>query len=178
MKTYFVSVTGHRPDKLGGEWSAFSAKHNETLYRFRDAIHKVIEFKRSEGFERIVFISGMALGIDSIFVRAVEIEKMFCKDIEIIIATAVPCPEQDKRWSESSKEEYKKLLAKCDEVKIVSPKYSANCMQVRNEFMVDHSHLVLAYWDGTAGGTKNCIDYALQKGIKVYNVRDEVYIRG
>ena len=36
--------------------------------------------------------------------------------------------------------------------------------------MVDHSDLVLAYWDGSSGGTKNCIKYAIDSGVKVVNI--------
>ena len=36
--------------------------------------------------------------------------------------------------------------------------------------MVDHSNLVIAVWNGTPSGTKNTIDYAERKGVKVVNV--------
>lgn len=32
--------------------------------------------------------------------------------------------------------------------------------QVRNEWMVDNADKVLAYWDGSPGGTANCVKYA------------------
>ena len=37
----------------------------------------------------------------------------------------------------------------------------------RNEWMVDHSNRVIAYFNGAPGGTKNTIDYAAGKGIEV-----------
>jgi uncharacterized phage-like protein YoqJ len=33
-------------------------------------------------------------------------------------------------------------------------------MQLRNEFMVNNSDIVIAVWDGTNGGTANCVKYA------------------
>jgi uncharacterized phage-like protein YoqJ len=33
-------------------------------------------------------------------------------------------------------------------------------MQVRNEWMVDHCNDLLAVWDGSDGGTGNCVRYA------------------
>ncbi len=33
-------------------------------------------------------------------------------------------------------------------------------MQKRNEWMVDNCDMLVAVWDGTDGGTYNCIDYA------------------
>ena len=36
-------------------------------------------------------------------------------------------------------------------------------MQKRNEFMVDNSDLVVAVWNGTSGGTANCLAYMILK---------------
>ena len=54
------------------------------------------------------------------------------------------------------------------QVKMVSNQsYTPWCMNVRNHYMVDHSDRVLAVWDGSSGGTKNCIDYAKEKMVPV-----------
>ena len=39
-----------------------------------------------------------------------------------------------------------------------------------NEWMVDRSNLVIAVFTGQKSGTKNTIDYANKKGIRVINV--------
>lgn len=41
--------------------------------------------------------------------------------------------------------------------------------QNRNRFMVDHADKVLSVWDGTTGGTNNCVRYALKIGREVLN---------
>ncbi len=41
-------------------------------------------------------------------------------------------------------------------------------MQVRNEYMVDRADLVLALWNGTPGGTGNCVRYARTRGVPVF----------
>jgi uncharacterized phage-like protein YoqJ len=45
-------------------------------------------------------------------------------------------------------------------------------MQKRNEYIVDNSSLLLSLWDGTSGGTKNCLDYAKKKEIPWENIWD------
>ena len=55
---------------------------------------------------------------------------------------------------------------------IVSPgEYAAFKMQVRNEWMVDQlnpaTDLLLAAWDGSPGGTGNCVKYATGKGVGI-----------
>jgi len=49
----------------------------------------------------------------------------------------------------------------------VSEHYHNGVFQKRNEWMVDHSNRVIAYYNGAPGGTENTIDYALSKGIEV-----------
>ena len=36
-------------------------------------------------------------------------------------------------------------------------------MQTRNEWMVDKADVVIACFDGTNGGTANCVNYAREK---------------
>ncbi len=35
--------------------------------------------------------------------------------------------------------------------------------QKRNEWMVDRAHTLLAVWDGSPGGTNNCLEYAIKR---------------
>ena len=57
------------------------------------------------------------------------------------------------------------------EVVFVSePGYAAWKMQVRNKWMVDNSDLVLALWNGTDGGTANCVRYAEKVGKPITNL--------
>ena len=37
-------------------------------------------------------------------------------------------------------------------------------MQKRNEYMVDKADIVIAVWDGSSGGTGNCVKYAQKVG--------------
>jgi uncharacterized phage-like protein YoqJ len=46
-------------------------------------------------------------------------------------------------------------------------------MQTRNKWMVDHSDMVLSLWDGSAGGTANCIEYARHVDKPVVNIWDD-----
>ena len=171
---FAINVTGHRPDKLGNHWSAFSDKHNHILKAFKYFLWKTVECKAQQGIRHFKLISGMALGIDSIFVRACKA----CKDyyeprgIHIEIVAAIPCVKQYSKWQKNSKAEYRKLLDMCDSAKIVSWRYSPKCMQIRNMYMVKHADVTLAYWNGTDGGTKNCVDYAIERKKPFFNIYD------
>lgn len=47
---------------------------------------------------------------------------------------------------------------------MVSDTYSPACMQRRDRYMVDHAMLLIAAFDGTAGGTRYTVEYALRRG--------------
>lgn len=150
-----VNVTGHRPTKLNGyyKWN------NQMLVKsMREEIIKLVE----QGYE--FFISGMALGVDLWFAEEV-IDLRDSKYPHIKLVAAIPCKGQQLRWPASSQEEWAEVKANADIVHYVSEDtYTAWCLHARNEWMVDNSNHVLAYWDGTSGGTANCIRYAERIG--------------
>jgi uncharacterized phage-like protein YoqJ len=148
-----VAFTGHRPAKLGGY------KDNPLQQKIRKAIEDTLLKLKPEKA-----ISGMALGVDQ---WAAEI----CLKLEIPFLAAVPFVGQESVWPKESQEKYRELLRKADSIFIVSPApYAAWKLQKRNEWMVDHCDKLIAIWDGTAGGTGNCVEYAKKIGREVYRI--------
>lgn len=146
-------ATGHRPDKLGGY--GHTGLPSDAL---RDLAKWYFTLHRPEHF-----ISGMAQGWDQACAWA-------CHDLGIPFTAAVPCVGQESKWPERAQVWYRRLLGMADRVHIVSTSYSAKAMQLRNEWMVDHSQGVIALWDGSAGGTSNCVRYAEAKGVPLVNL--------
>ena len=64
---------------------------------------------------------------------------------------------------------YYSILRGADEVKYISQRYFKGVYQVRNEWMIDHSAMVIAGYTGAAGGTRNTIEYAKKQ--KEYIIR-------
>ena len=100
-------------------------------------------------------ISGMALGIDTLFAQ-IAIER----NLELV--AAIPCLGHPNKWPKTSQDIYYKILEYPKiKVQMVSNKpYDDKCMQNRNIWMVNNCDKLIAVWDGTTGGTKNCVDYA------------------
>ena len=69
----------------------------------------------------------------------------------------------DLEWQEK----YESLISAADLVKVISPEFSENAYQARNQWMVDHSGRVIAVYDGKAGGTRNTISYARKNRVQV-----------
>ena len=147
-----LAATGHRPGKLGGYSSEADA-------RLRNLARLVIET-----VSPIECISGMALGWDMAFAEAAIL-------LGVPLCAAVPFVEQPSQWPEASQHRYFEILDRADRVFMVCPPgYSAKKMQIRNEWMVDNSDMLLALWDGSAGGTLNCIKYAKRRQRLTCNV--------
>ena len=70
----------------------------------------------------------------------------------------------------TEKMKFNKTIKKADLVKEINDHYFTGCYQVRNEWMVDRSNLVIAVFNSQKSGTKNTVDYAKRKGIRVVNV--------
>lgn len=142
-----IAGTGHRPPKLGGY-----ILPNPTYIKICQQTEKhLLDLKPEK------IISGMALGYDQ-YLANIAIK------LDIPFIAAIPFEGQEKKWPESSRQVYHKLLGKASEIVMISPPgYSAHKLQIRNEWMVDHCDILIGIWDGTAGGTANCIKYAQSK---------------
>lgn len=143
-----IAVTGHRPAKLNKEYD-----YNGPCSDFvRDQLTNCLLDKKPT-----LGISGMALGADTIFAQV-------CLKHKIPLLAAIPFKNQEARWSEQQRKLYYSLLDRASDVVVVSPgDYSLEKMQIRNQYMVDRCDTLIAVFDGTKGGTKNTVQYALQQ---------------
>lgn len=147
-----LSATGHRPDKLGGYSYEVTNKLTELAEQYLDEVTP----------DKI--ISGMALGWDMAWANAGI-------RLGYPVIAAIPFEGQESMWRNESKRDYFKLLDKCSEIVYVNdPGYAVWKMQSRNEWMVDNSDMVVALWDGSKGGTANCIRYANKVNKSIVNL--------
>ncbi len=152
--------TGHRPSaySFGYDESADGCKQMKaTLGMY---VYRAIK----NGFTH--FITGMAMGAD---MWAAEVVLYYKKEFpHITLEAAVPCPSQTDKWGREMKERYERILSLCDKVTVISPKYTSHCMHERDRYMVDHSDLCLAVYNGKAtGGTAYTVRYAREKHLVV-----------
>ena len=81
---------------------------------------------------------------------------------------ALPHPNFEEHWSPEWQQRYRKILMAADYVKEICPVFSMSSYQVRNEWMVNHSSLLIAVYNGRAGGTRNTIEYANKCHVEVH----------
>lgn len=154
--------TGHRPAKL--PWG--TDESDPRCVAFKERLRVVIERAAEDGYTH--FICGMAEGCDLYCAEAVLALKALYP--EVTLEAAIPCPTQADGWSEAQRERYRYLLSRCDYETLVQEKYTRDCMQRRNRYMVDHSALLIALHDGLPGGTRYTIEYALRRGVNIIDV--------
>lgn len=149
-----AAFTGHRPDKLGG----YKLPNPTYLYVCQELDKALRQLDPKQ------VITGMALGVD-------QWAAHIAYKLGIPFIAAVPFEGQEKAWPAPSQKAFHHLLKLACEKVIVSPGgYSSAKMQIRNEWMVDHCDILIAVWDGSKGGTGNCVQYAQSIGKQIYRI--------
>lgn len=141
-----IAFTGHRPSKLG----SYDPMHPSRVMLRKAMWEKIKSISSGE----MNFITGGALGVDQDAARIA-----YANQIPFTVAS--PCLNQECKWPLESQINYRKMLSLANKVVYVTQQeYTSTCMQERNKWMVDNCDLLVAVWDGTKGGTYNCIRYA------------------
>jgi uncharacterized phage-like protein YoqJ len=142
-----VAATGHR--RLG---NPPYDPTNPTATRIKELFCGELNRFGSESTDEVIGISGMALGADQLFAES-------CIECGIRWIAYVPCLRQYSRWPVAAINRYRELADAATQVWLPSGHrtYHDGCMQRRNEAMVRDCRQVLAVWDGSSGGTANCV---------------------
>ncbi len=117
-----------------------------------------------------MFLSGGALGFDTLAAQAVLVLRNSHPDVTLVLA--LPCRSQADRWCRADQEMYQMLLREADRVIYVSEEYFPGCMQKRNRFLVDHADTCLCFLRSCRGGTWNTVSYAYDSGRNIQNLAD------
>ncbi len=150
--------TGHRPLRL--PWGMNES--DPRCIALKEQLAASLEGIYESGYRH--FLCGMAIGCDTYFAKAVL--SLRDKHPDVILEAAVPCDSQSEKWNRQQKACYEELLSACDTVTYVSHAYHPDCMMQRNEYMIDHSSLLLACFNGRSSGTMKTILYAERCGVQ------------
>lgn len=137
---------------------------------FRTRIRKEIVKAYERGFRN--YYCGMALGFDTqAAIAALSLQSEY-PDINVI--AVVPYRGQADRWTEKEQERYHNLLGIMDEVIVLSEEYFSGCLLHRNDWMLEHSSEVIAYYNGKQrGGTFYTCHHAETRGMRVTNLYED-----
>lgn len=154
--------TGHRPGKLPWGYN----EQDERCLALKRRIADAVEAAYEQGYRH--FLCGMAQGCDLYFCECVL--ALRARQPDVTVEAAIPCPTQADAWPAAQRERYRHLVEACDMETLVSARYTPSCMQRRDRYMVDHASLLIAAFDGTAGGTRYTVEYAMRRGVSVVDL--------
>lgn len=151
IKNRSVAFSGHR---------TYRGKADEEL---RGIVARLYD----EGYRR--FLCGMAWGFDLAAGEAVADLKQTYSDVELI--AALPYDNFSKLFHADAAAQYKRVIEEADAVVAVSDVESRAAYRMRNDYLVDNSSVLVAWFDGQPrGGTAYTVRRARRKGVRVENL--------
>ena len=162
---YSIALTGHRPQALAGyNLSApfYTALEEGLLSIARRAL---------ERYGKLVLHSGMALGADTVWSKAIlRLREEFPEDVYFV--AEVPVRTQPDRWiGERDRDLWREHVKTADQVRIYGEVYSVRWLHARNHGMIDAADLLIAVWNGSeTGGTAEAVGYAQKHGTRLWRI--------
>lgn len=146
-----IAITGHRPNKLDNDYDLKS----DLIMAIKAEILTILKELKLANNLKQTLVTGMAIGIDTLFAQ-IAIEN------NLNFIAAIPCLGQSAKWPTKSVARYINILGStlCTIQHVTGKPYTKTCMQERNRWMVDKCNVLIAVWDGSPGGTANCVKYA------------------
>lgn len=164
-----VCFTGHRPDKIGN-YHENAPVVREVKEWLEKHIRRIVE-----RYESVTFITGGALGVDTWafeIVHRIRTGQYKTKGDASSINNVLilPCVEHYAPWPQDKQAHARHMIdyMATHVYYADSNRYKGGWqMQKRNQLMVDKSDGVIAVWNESEGGTANCVDYAIKKGVPI-----------
>ena len=124
-----------------------------------------------EGYRR--FLCGMAWGFDLAAGEAVAELKREYLDVELI--AVVPYEGFYRLFHAEDAEQYRRVADAADAIVVVSESEGKVAYRLRNDYLVDNSSVLVAWFDGQPrGGTAYTARRARRKGVRVENLYPQV----
>lgn len=116
-----------------------------------------------EGYR--VFLCGMALGFDMAAAEAVLALRARRQGVRLV--AVIPFAGQELRFPKREQLRYERLLAEADERVVLAQHYSRGCYMVRNNYLVDHASVLVAWYNGGVGGTQYTYWRAVNRNLRI-----------
>ena len=149
-KDITASFTGHR--------TYDGSRNHELEIAIRDLYTK--------GYRN--FLCGMAVGFDLEAAKAALSLRDELPDIKVV--AVIPFEGMQQRFSSSQRTDFDNVANEADEVITLASSYSASVYATRNNYLVDNSSAVIAYFTGEKGGTAYTIRRAVKSLAQITNI--------
>ncbi len=156
MQNKTLCFTGHRELPTG-----------EDLVKLKGKLLAEIKNSYFEGYNHFIF--GGAQGFDLLAAKTVlELANEYG---DIKLTAAIPFKGQSSKFSFENKILYDEVLCACNNTLVLSQTYSKDCYKIRNQYMVDKSSKVIAYYNGKVrNGTGQTVRMAMTARLNIVNL--------
>ena len=110
----------------------------------------------------------MAIGFDLAAAKCAISLRNELKGIQVV--AVVPFEGIERRFSAAQQRLFGEIIAEADNVITLASHYSASVYALRNNYLVDNSSAVIAYFTGKKGGTAYTVRRAVKKLSRVVNI--------
>lgn len=143
----------------------------EEYLQIRPLLQEAIEHLYLKGVD--TFIAGGAIGFDTMAAtEVINLQRKLYPGLKLVLA--IPCQDQDKRWSPLDRALYHEIRRYATAEFVLSPHYYQGCMHNRNDFMVANSQYLIAYVDRDSGGSAYTLRAAQKKGLSICNLAEQL----
>lgn len=134
-----------------------------------DALRQTIEELCSMGFN--TFLCGMAVGFDMEAADALLQIREKNPSYQIQLIAVLPYCAQSEHYNTTQKAQYNRIIEAADSVVEISTSYRKECYMMRNNFLVENSSVVVAWYDGRGrSGTHHTISRAKSLHRRIINL--------
>lgn len=164
LKQKTVSFSGHRTNRI----AKFTTDRKQLFANVAFNTWSMIDNLCTQGYH--TFLSGMAEGFDLIAAEEVLRQKKEYPYIRLV--AVIPFRGQADRYTEEDRQRYNNILEQADEIIYLSEHYFSGCFLRRNDYLLEHSARLLAYYDRIpSGGTAYTVRKAItERKMNVINV--------
>lgn len=153
-KSTTIAFTGHR-------------KITSDIRVLKSNLLQEIENQYQQGYR--TFMSGMAMGFDLLSAECVLEMREKYTDIKLICV--IPFSTQYKMYNNLDRARWSIITIKADDCRYISETYFKMCFFFRNEYLVNHSSKIIAYFDGQfKSGTAQTIRRAEANSLPIINL--------
>lgn len=139
-----------------------------------DALRRTVRALYDEGVRD--FLCGMAVGFDLAAAEAVVSLRAESPGMRLV--AVLPFAGQSDRFSAEQEARHARLTAAADACIRLAADYGRGCYHRRNDFLVEHAAVLVAWYDGRKGGTRYTFRQALRKGLRIVNLAPVLHAEG
>lgn len=166
------SFSNHEPETFPFPFSEGSPEYENLRKNLCAAIVEAYD----RGYE--MFITGMTRGFGILAGEAVcEVREK--SGLPIFLCAAIPYKKQPDKWNSAWKMRYHRLLMNCEGQKNVFgfQTYARGLERFLDQYLIDHTTLLICYYDGRQGDAQEAYFYAKEKERSILNLAVQDYTK-